>query len=127
MQRFVQSASELATTASCRGFLYNTIRAAGGSRTAPFERQRDTDSPDANKDNPLPQSPPERFIEVPAQVPNDEAAQWVPSQVPRESASGKRYPDPLETDMTKGETPPKGTGNPDERRDAHPPHDELPQ
>ncbi|KAK9804701.1 hypothetical protein WJX72_000738 [[Myrmecia] bisecta] len=57
------------------------------------------------------QSPPQRLMEVDTQVPNSEAPEWVPRQVPLQK-DGQPYPDPLESEMSVGEVVQKGSRRP---------------
>lgn len=63
-------------------------------------------SPNTSKDNPPPQSPPQQSMEVSPEVPQHEAADKIPSQVPNQ-LDGKRFPDPLEADTTVTNAPDK--------------------
>ncbi|DBA78586.1 TPA: hypothetical protein ACH3X1_008517 [Trebouxia sp. C0004] len=74
-------------------------RSFANNKTSTGPHGGSASSPNTSKDNPPPQSPMEQSMEVSPEVPQHEAADKIPSQVPNQ-LGGKRFPDPLEADTT---------------------------
>ncbi|KAL3135151.1 hypothetical protein ABBQ32_008085 [Trebouxia sp. C0010 RCD-2024] len=104
-RRFVAPAPTAGIVRSTDSFAIAGVRGFA-SKTSTGPHGGSGSSPNSSKDNPPPQSPPGQSMEVSPEVPQHEAADNIPNQVPNQ-LGGERFPDALEADNTVTRVPEK--------------------